>query len=374
MRLSKFILSNLEEIVEEWESFATTVLPEKHFDQAALRNDAAEILSTIAKDMETAQSPTQQIAKSKGHGPRTAKETSAETHGVGRVGQGFNQVQMLSEFRALRATVIRLWMNSSPEIDEPALYQMVRFNEGIDQAISESSARFMEQIEKSRDFATAVLAHDLRNPLHAILSSAQVLQSRESMDRAIVSEIASNIIVSGSQMSKLIDNLLDFTQTRLGQPLPVNRAEIDLAPVCRQTVAEVIAAHPERTIHLNCPKSLRGMFDSTRINQMLSNLIGNAVEHGAAAEPINLTVSLESGDTVFRIQNAGKPIPESVLRTIFQLPPHRRKEDTAQATEPRHLGIGLFIVRKIVEAHSGTISVTSTPEAGTTFEVRLPVT
>jgi signal transduction histidine kinase len=93
---------------------------------------------------------------------------------------------------------------------------LIRFNEGIDQALSESAARFMGQIEESRDFAIAVLAHDLRNPLNAILSSAQFLQITESIDKAAISEIASNIIDSGSQMSRLISNLLDFTRTRPG--------------------------------------------------------------------------------------------------------------------------------------------------------------
>ena len=287
MRLSKFILSNLEEILAEWESFASTVLPGKQFDKAMLRNDAAEILKTIAKDMETPQTSAQQIVKSKGRAPKTAQETSAERHSNVRVGQGFNQVQALSEFRALRATVIRLWMNSSAELDDSGIYQLIRFNEGIDQALSESAARFMEQIEESRDFAIAVLAHDLRNPLNAILSSAQFLQITESIDRATVNEIASTILDSGPQMSKLISNLLDFTRTRLGQSLPVKQEEIDLAMVCRQTIAELAAAYPERTIELCCPESLRGTFDATRINQMLSNLIGNAIQHGAQINPGN---------------------------------------------------------------------------------------
>ena len=104
MRLSEFILSNVEEILQEWESFASTILPEKDFDKTALRDDAAEILATIARGMETPQTPAQQSAKSKGHGAKAAKNTSAERHSVARLGQGFNQVQGLSEFRALRAS------------------------------------------------------------------------------------------------------------------------------------------------------------------------------------------------------------------------------------------------------------------------------
>jgi signal transduction histidine kinase len=217
VRLSKFILSNLEEILKEWESFASTVLPGKQFDKAMLRNDAAEILKAIAKDMETPQTASQQTVKSKGRDPKKAQDTSAERHSLVRLGQGFNQVQALSEFRALRATVIRIWMNSSPQIDDSAIYQLIRFNEGIDQALSETAARFMEQIEQSRDFAIAVLAHDLRNPINAILSSAQFLQITESIDRATLGEIATGIIDSGTQMSKLINNLLDSLERALGR-------------------------------------------------------------------------------------------------------------------------------------------------------------
>jgi signal transduction histidine kinase len=373
VRLSQFILSNLEEILAEWEAFASTVLPGKQFDKAMLRDDAAEILKTIASDMETAQTAAQQTVKSKGRGPKTAQDSSAETHSVVRLGQGFNQVQAISEFRALRASVIRLWMNSSPQIDDSAIYQLIRFNEGIDQALSESAARFMEEIELSRDFATAVLAHDLRNPLNAILSSAQFLQITESIERANVDEIATSIIDSGTRMSRLISNLLDFTRTRLGQSLPVKKEEIDLADLCRQTVAELAAAHSERTIDFSCPESLRGTFDATRINQMLSNLIGNAIQHGAQSTPVIVAVSMESDHVVFRVHNDGAPIPESTLQTIFDLTPHRRKEDKEPNNKFSHLGIGLFIVKKIVEAHSGTISVTSTTEAGTTFIVSLPL-
>jgi signal transduction histidine kinase len=373
VRLSKFILSNLEEILSEWESFASTVLPRKQFNKAMLRNHAAEMLTAIAKDMETPQTVEQQTVKSKGRGPKTAQDTAAERHSNVRLGQGFNQVQAISEFRALRATVIRLWMNNSREPDYSAIYQLIRFDEGIDQAVSESAARFMERVEESQDFAAAVLAHDLRNPLNAVLSSAQFLQITEFIDKATVIEIASNIIDSGTRMSKLINNLLDFTRTRLGQSLPVTHEEIDLAQVCRQTVAELAAAHSERTIDFSCPESVRGRFDTTRINQMLSNLIANAMQHGAQSTPVTLAVKVESDHVVFRVHNDGEPIPESTLQTIFDITPHRIKEYKKPKNKFSHLGIGLFIVKKIVEAHSGTISVTSTAEAGTTFIVSLPL-
>ena len=372
MRLSNFIMTNLEAIVTEWESFASTVLPEKQFDKAALRNDAAQMLLSIARDMETPQTASQQTRKSKGLGPTTKQDASAETHSLVRLGQGFNQVQVISEFRALRATVIRLWLNSSPEIDEVAMLQLIRFNEGIDQALAQSAARFMEKIEESTNFAVAVLAHDLRNPLHAILSAAQLLQIIDPIDIAALSKIATNMINSGTQMSRLINNLLDFTRTQLGQSLPVNRLEIDVAPVCQRVVAELATAYPDRTIELSCSERFRGSFDETRVGEMLSNLIGNAIQHGDPATSITVTVSLEADHIVFQVHNEGTLISESSRQTIFDLNPLRRKADKKPPSEFSHLGIGLFIVKKIVEAHSGMISVSSTATAGTTFVVSLP--
>ena len=370
MRLSKFIMTNLEEIITEWESFVRTMVPEKQLDSAALRDDAGQILSSIAQDMETLQTASQQTKKSQGLGPKT--DMLAERHTLIRLGQGFDQVQVISEFRALRATVIRLWLNSSSEINDTAMLELIRFNEGIDQVLSQSAARFMEKIEESTNFAVAVMAHDLRNPLHAILSAAELLQFIQSIDVATLGKIATTMINSGTQMSRLINNLLDFTRTRLGQTLPVNRLEIDVAPVCHRVVAELATAYPDRTIELSCSECLRGSFDETRIGEMLSNLIANAIQHGHPATPITVTVSLEVDHMIFQVHNEGTPIPESALPTIFDVIPLRKKEHKMSQSELGHLGIGLFIVKKIVEAHSGTISASSTAVAGTTFVVSLP--
>lgn len=373
MRLSQFILSNLESILVEWESFASTILPEsKLVEKLALRDEAEEILKAIATDMETPQTAFEQAEKSKGHGPRRKKDSAAETHAADRLRLGFNQVQMVSEYRALRATVIRLWIDSSPEINDSAIYQLIRFNEGIDQALSETTARFMREIEKSRDFAIAVLAHDLRNPLNVIVSSAQFLQRAEGLDSAAINDLASSIFDSGMHMGKLIGNMLDFTRTRLGQPLSVKPESIDLAPVCRQTVVGFVEAYPERTIRLDCSPELHGTWDTTRMKQMLSNLISNAIEHGDQTSPVTIEAHVESQEVVLKVHNEGPAIPLTVLPMIFDPFSRPGNQGTAGVNETSHLGLGLFIARKIVEAHSGKISVTSTPQGGTTFTVRLP--
>lgn len=372
MRLSEFILSNMNEILAEWESFAGAILPAADLDKLALRDHAPEILKSIALDMETTQTDLEQAEKSKGLAPIKDPETAAETHSTQRLRTGFNQVQVVSEYRALRASVIRLWLASSPQPDASDLYQLTRFNEGLDQALGESTMRFMQEVESARDFALAVLAHDLRNPLNAVVTSAECLKIAKAHDDETITTLSSIIFDSGMQMSKLIDTLLDFTGTRLGRSLSVKREPMCLRPILESTVASFSAAHPNRTIELNCNGEAQCAGDEVRIRQMLSNLVANAIQHGAETSPIVITSWIASGEIVIQVHNDGPPIPASKIPTTFDFSAQRRTKNAGVTTELGHLGIGLYITGKIVEAHAGKISVTSTAQEGTTFEVRLP--
>jgi signal transduction histidine kinase len=369
MRLSEFILLNLEEILTEWESFAGTVLPDSKFTKIVLRNSAEEILKAIAKDMETPQSASEQAQKSTGHGRRPQEDSAAETHAAERLRLDFNQAQLVSEYRALRATVLRLWVESLPDLaDSSNVHQLIRFNEGIDQALTESTVRFMHETDAARDLAVAVMAHDLKNPLNAIVSTAQILQTPGFDKFVAVDQLGANMLHSGTLMSKLIDNLLDFTRARFGQPLIVKRELIDLSLVCERTVAEFVTAHPKRTIRADCGAGIDGDLDKVRISQMLANLISNAIQHGDPSTPVSVNAHSESKEIVLTVHNHGAPIPQSGLQTIFDPFTHAAK----QGKYTRHLGLGLFVAREIVEAHAGKISVTSTAEDGTKFVVRLP--
>ena len=372
MRLSEFILSNMNEILAEWESFAGAILPATNLDKLALRDHAPEILKAIALDMETAQTHLEQAEKSKGLAPTGDRDTAAETHSTQRLRTGFNQVQVVSEYRALRASVIRLWLASSPQPDASDLYQLTRFNEGLDQALGESTMRFMQEVEAARDFALAVLAHDLRNPLNAVITSAECLKIAKAHDDETIITLSSIIFDSGMQMSKLIDTLLDFTGTRLGRSLSVKREPMCLRPILESTVTSFSAAHPNRTIELTCNGEAQCAGDQVRIRQMLSNLVANAIQHGAETSPIVITSWIESGEIVIQVHNDGPPIAASKIPTTFDFSAQRRTKNAGVTTELGHLGIGLYITGKIVEAHGGKISVTSTAQEGTTFEVRLP--
>src|SRR3954468_23239853 len=168
MKLAAFIRSNIEKISSEWELFAASLLPEQEFSASVLRDGIFDILKEIAVDMDRTQTIQQQQGKSEGDPRRTPHiEDAAERHALARVKMGLSSRQLISEFRALRATVIRLWEQSTVEVDKESLYDLTRFNEAVDQALSEAAVRYSEEIDRSRELFLGMLGHDLRNPLAA---------------------------------------------------------------------------------------------------------------------------------------------------------------------------------------------------------------
>src|SRR5260370_11318212 len=161
MRLADFILDNMETILGEWEAFAATLLPAAaDMTSLALRDDAKQILEAVAKDLSTPQTKDAQAEKSKGRAPKPtgASETAAQTHAVLPARSGFDSKQLAAEYRALRASVLRLWMDAC-EPDEISLDDVVRFNEAIDQGIVESISLFRSQVDRWRNLLLGTLAH-----------------------------------------------------------------------------------------------------------------------------------------------------------------------------------------------------------------------
>ena len=179
MRLANFILTNLEPILVEWEAFAKSLPAGASMTPRALRDDAERMLRFIARDLATRQTVDEEIAKSQGHGERLpdGEQSAAHDHGLQRLADGFDLVQMVSEYRALRASVTRLWAKEVNAFDEQAS-EMIRFNESMDQILAESVERFTQKVGRDKDLFLAVLGHDLRNPLSAIkMGSAVLLRS-----------------------------------------------------------------------------------------------------------------------------------------------------------------------------------------------------
>lgn len=376
MRLADFILANREPILVEWETFAREIWHGLAPDPAALRDHAEAILLATVADMQAEQTAEQQSDKSKGRSDRSraARQMSRASveHGSGRLQSGFDLLSLLSEYRALRASVIRLWSESCPAPHEDDLIDLTRFNESIDHSIAQSTATFAENGERSRQMFLAMLGHDLRNPLNTIAMSAQLLSLDDGLSTDSA-EAARQISVSAEAMTGIIDDLLDFATTRLGGAIPVHRAPIDLNELCQEVVAEMLAGHPIRSIDFRNVGPVSISADPGRLRQVISNLIGNAFQHGGGSCSIGLAVD-ESGQSVLlSVRNYGRPIPAGSFGTIFNpLVRANEAEESLGAKRSRSIGLGLYIVREIVQAHGGAIEVQSTAEEGTTFSVRLP--
>ena len=208
MRLAAFIRSNVELIATEWELFARTLLPEAEFSKSVLRDGIADILAEIANDMDSSQSDAQQQEKSEGE-PRRDPHTdnSAERHALARVKMGLSARQVISEFRALRATVIRLWHSNTTERDELSVYDITRFNEAVDQALTEAAVRYTSEVEKSRELFLGILGHDLRNPrrrrrpmIIPPASASGFISPRKSSPR-MAGRLRSNLLIQTARFS-----------------------------------------------------------------------------------------------------------------------------------------------------------------------------
>ena len=190
MRLSEFIRKEMNAILVEWEAFAATQLPAATHRALVLRDHAQQILEAVARDLTTAQTREAQAAKSMGRAPKPlqAVETAAQTHAFLRAHSGFDINQLAAEYRALRASVLRMWIDTCvPEL--PDLDDMVRFNEAIDQALAESMGFFSAQVDEARNLLLGMLGHDMRSPLQTIQVTATYLAALNAGEK--VSEAAS---------------------------------------------------------------------------------------------------------------------------------------------------------------------------------------
>jgi signal transduction histidine kinase len=370
MRLADFILRNMEAILVQWEAFAAAQLPAAvRMTPLALRDHAQEILEAIAADLSTPQTREAQIEKSKGRAPvlSDAPETGAQTHAVLRARSGFSISQLAAEYRALRSSVLRLWMDMC-DPEEIRMDDIIRFNEAIDQALAESIGFFSTQVEQARNLLLGMLGHDMRSPLQTIQMTASYLAALNA--GAKVSEAASRLILSGARINALLDDLIDFNRTRLGLGINITPAEVDLAVLFANELEQLRAAHPDRRLILEVAGDTGGLWDGLRLQQLLGNLVTNAIKYGAPDAPVRVVVTGEEADLRFEVRNAGPVIEPSALSQIFE-PLKRGPGQENRYNADGSLGLGLYIAREIARAHGGEIEARS-DQTETVFAVRLP--
>jgi two-component system sensor histidine kinase/response regulator len=216
------------------------------------------------------------------------------------------------------------------------------------------------------EMLTAVLSHDLRSPLNAVLTSAVLIQRRSTEQP--VKDTAGRILSSGKRMSRMIEDMLDMARARLAGGIPLKREAADLGALVDRVVSEIQAAYPERGIEVQQAGDLNGNWDGERLAQVASNLLGNALQHGDDSDAVKVKVDgARSEAVVMAVENSGT-IPPDLLPQLFD--PFRGAQRQTGRTEG--LGLGLYIVHQIVLAHGGSVDVKSGDNNRTTFIVRIP--
>lgn len=373
MKLSAFIHSNLECILQEWEDFASTLEPLESANKKELRDHAAAVLKVIAADLDTPQDEHASIAKSKGLGPQMSADTAAEIHAADRLASGFTGEQVMAEYRALRSSVLRLWARQVAITTPDDIQDMIRFNEAIDQAQTESMARYAKMLREAQNLFLAILGHDVRTPLGAISMGAQVLLQDQSLPSKAL-KVGLRIFNSSKRMDAIVRDLLDFSTTHLGDGIPVDPTTVDLEEICKGVVEEARTFHPDRKIEMVNEGDLTGAWDGQRMAQAFSNLISNAVQHGKPDSAIKVMLCGLPDEVIYEVRNDADVIPPAKLRTLFD-PVKRfaiRPASERVASRAQNLGLGLYVVKQIVAAHQGQVVVTSSEDEGVVFSARLP--
>jgi signal transduction histidine kinase len=286
-------------------------------------------------------------------------------HAVLRARSGFDINQMCAEFRALRAGILRLWTTDG-QPGPHGFAEMLRFNEAIDEALAESIRYFDAQVEESRNLLLGALGHDLRNPLDSIQVTAAFLGKLDAGEQ--VARAAQRLKNSGARMKSLLDDLLDYNRATLGVGIHVAPAPIDLAEAVETEVQQLRTANQDHTIELTTEGDTRGHWDAHRMQQLLGNLVSNAIKYGDNA-PVLVRVAGADEGALLEVRNRGPEIAPTELGRIFE--PLERGSTSKERSDSTNLGLGLYIAREIVHAHGGRIEARHA-NGETVFAISLP--
>ena len=373
MRLAEFIVKNREPILAEWEAFAKSCSPASStMNVASLADHASAMLSVIAEDLATPQGKAAQSAKSKGLADDGDSVTAAKEHGSSRAESGFTIDQMVAEFRALRASVTRLYLQQERTPTAEQLDDLTRYNEAIDQSLAESVVTYTQDLDQSKEIFLAILGHDLRSPLGAVIMSTSFMLETGGLAEPHLT-LTRQIANSSRRMQQMIGDLLDFTRSRLGAGIPIVRAPMSVGKAVHDVVEEVRAWAPERVINIDARANVSVNWDCGRISQAIANLLSNAVEHSPAESVVTVRAEGNDREVAITIHNEGPPLSGEQLNGIFgSMKGTRTSAAPGQNGPLGHLGLGLYIAERIVHGHDGRIEVESTESTGTTFKMLMP--
>jgi len=359
-------------ILQDWEEFAQSLFPAVALSKSTLQDHAKEILLAVAADIARPQSAQGHEDKPKALTPHnsSALNAAAEKHAQARASEQFDWAQLIAEFRAVRASVLRRWVRENPD-GAGSPEEITRFNESIDGALAASAVHYSQKHDESRTVIIGILAHDLRNPLHAALMGASYIIQLATADPKCI-QSAARIRSSIRRCDQLVSDLLDYARSALGRGLPMSMQDANMRVVCAATIDELEAANPGRVITQSYTGNLNGTWDTARIAQLLGNLLTNALKHGHDHTPVALTASGAIDTICVEIHNDGPAIPAAARASLFD-PLHLKGGPSGNLPDGSSgLGLGLYICREIALGHGGYIEVTSNPQFGTSFTFTLP--
>jgi signal transduction histidine kinase len=282
---------------------------------------------------------------------------------VQRLGYGVDLASLTHEYSLLRSILIRDCLDAA--IEQSSHEAFARLNEGLDEAILQAVRRYARGRDDVRDRFISILAHDLRNPLNTIaMAASRVLVGADTLDERM-NRAASIIVRSTDRMARMIDQVVHVARAHLGGGIPLTLAPADLGELCQEAVDELVAGHPQRDLAIETHGDLNGFWDRDRVVQAMSNVIANALQHGQ--DPIRVIVR-EADDRqsiTTTVSNAGRSPTREDIASMFD--PFRA--GSAGMARKGGLGLGLYIVRSIVRAHGG--SVTVEPSDGEGFRLAI---
>lgn len=380
MRLSDFIVAQKESILQVWEDFARSLQPpDRTASSKELRNHGAQVLEAIATDLRSPQTGDEQSEKSQGHGPWNSEDAIGAEHGSTRIGIGFSIEDVVAEYRALRAAVLRLWNTSNTAPLPTDAEDITRFNEAIDRLLAASVSRFahearqaIEEKERRKDDFLAILAHELRNPLAPITSGASLLKVFAHDEKRLhsISEIIGR---QANYLNGLLDDLLDISRITRGL-IELKAEPQDMEQVIADAIEQVnpVLHSYNHLLKVHAPPTKVSVVgDRKRLVQVIANLLHNAAKYTPPGGSIAVTTALTKDEATITVEDNGIGMTPELAASAFDM---FAQGSPASGHLAEGLGLGLAVVKRLVELHGGNVSCSSEgPGKGSRFTVSLPL-
>ncbi|MFT3838867.1 MAG: HAMP domain-containing sensor histidine kinase [Myxococcaceae bacterium] len=353
-RVGDRLLAHKERIISVWVARVRAAVP------AAGREAHPVLVDTLPAVLDQL---AEAFAPRSGRQLATAGSTVASEHGGERVRvTHFRLEDLITEYSLLRRVLFEVLDEEGPlSADERDI-----LNGSLDLAVKEACTGYALVQSGLRDQLFAIVAHDLRNPLSAALTSASLILRKPNGDQ--VPRWAARIVDNIGRVDRMVQDLLDAVRVQTGERPQLQLEECDLVEAVRETLDELRTQHGDRFV-LEAPAPVRGHLARDALRRALENLLTNAIKYGSATEPIEVTVELIHGRALISVHNGGPHIPVEKQETLFRA---FQRSDAAEKSGQRGWGLGLAQVRAVAEAHGGSIAVSSLPGRGTTFVIDVP--